>query len=200
GRARDARGPVPRRGRARRLAADRVRDRVPAGLPREPAPAPARRGAPGGDGRGLDRARARLDRALAHGRVADARARRRAGAVGVPGGGHGRRCEVRGTRLPREREGVSYTLRGRLGTRLAAVLVRLVAAVAFAFAADSWWPLELAAVMAGVGLAADVLVYDRLLDYQPGWLALPLGAAELGVVVGVAKLAGIMAPLGSALA
>jgi parallel beta helix pectate lyase-like protein len=95
---------------------------------------------------------------------------------------------------------VSYTLRGRLETRLAAVLLTLFAAVGLAFAVDSWWPLELAAVMAGVGLAADVAVYDRLLDYQPGWLALPLGAAELGVVIGVARLAGIMAPLGPALA
>ena len=75
---------------------------------------------------------------------------------------------------------MSFTLRGRLETRLAAVLVTLVAAVGLAFAVDSWWPLELAAVMAGVGLAADVAVYDRLLNYQPGWLALPLGAAELG--------------------
>jgi hypothetical protein len=95
---------------------------------------------------------------------------------------------------------VSYTLRGRLETRLAAVLVTLAVAIGLAVAVDSWWPLELAAVMAGVGLAADAVAYDRLLDYQPGWLAVPLGAIELGVVIGVAKLAGIMAPLGTALA
>ena len=95
---------------------------------------------------------------------------------------------------------MSYSLRGRLETRLAAVLVTLVVAVGFAFAVDSWWPLELAAVMAGVGLAADAVAYDRLFDYQPAWLAVPIGAIELGIVIGVAKLAGIMAPLGTALA
>ncbi len=95
---------------------------------------------------------------------------------------------------------MSYTLRGRLETRLAAVLVALAVAVGLAAAVGSWWPLELAAVMAGVGLAADAIAYDRLLDYQPGWLALPLGAIELGIVVGIAKLAGIMAPLGTAVA
>ena len=41
--------------------------------------------------------------------------------------------------------------------------------------------------MVGVGLALDVLVYDRALDYQPGWLALPLGALELGLVTALAR-------------
>jgi hypothetical protein len=78
---------------------------------------------------------------------------------------------------------VSYTLRGRVESRLAPVLVALALALTLAMAERTWWPLQLAAVMAGVGLALDVLVYHRFLDYQPGWLALPLGALELGLVI-----------------
>ena len=40
---------------------------------------------------------------------------------------------------------MSYTLRGRLESRLATVLVALAVAVGLAFAVDSWWPLERAA-------------------------------------------------------
>jgi nitrous oxidase accessory protein NosD len=95
---------------------------------------------------------------------------------------------------------MSYTLRGRLETRFAALLVTLVVATALAAVERAWWPLELAALMAAIGAAVDVVVYDRLLEYQPGWLALPLGAAELGLVMGGARLFGIHAPLGTAIA
>jgi len=95
---------------------------------------------------------------------------------------------------------VSYTLRGRIESRLAAVLVTLVAAAALAGVERAWWPLELAALMATVGVTADVVVYDRLLDYQPGWLALPLGAAELALVIVSAAALGVSAPLGPAIA
>ena len=95
---------------------------------------------------------------------------------------------------------MSYTLRGRIESRLAPVLFTLALALALAAAERSWWPLQLAAVMAGVGLALDVFVYHPVLDYQPGWLALPLGALELGLTMLVALGLGIGAPLAPAVA
>jgi hypothetical protein len=95
---------------------------------------------------------------------------------------------------------VSYTLRGRLESRLAALLPVVVAACVLAAAEHRWWPVEAFGLMLGIGLALDLQVYDRLLAYQPGWLALPLGALELGALLGVMKLAGIAAPLGQAVA
>jgi parallel beta-helix repeat protein len=89
---------------------------------------------------------------------------------------------------------MSYTLRGRVETRLAAVLVTALAALVLAAVEHRWWPLELVAIMAAVGLLVDAAVYDRLLEYQPGWLALPLGAAELGLVVLAARELGVRAP------
>jgi nitrous oxidase accessory protein NosD len=95
---------------------------------------------------------------------------------------------------------MSFTLRGRLETRLAAALAPLVAACAVALALKQWWPFELAVLMIGVGVALDVTLYHRLLVYQPGWLALPLAGLELGLVMAVVRVAGIGAPLSPALA
>jgi parallel beta helix pectate lyase-like protein len=95
---------------------------------------------------------------------------------------------------------VSYTLRGRIESRLAPVLFTLALALAFAAVEGAWWPLRLAAVMAGIFLALDVVVYDRLLEYQPGWLALPLGALELGLVMLAVRGLSIDAPLVPAIA
>ncbi|HEX5469821.1 MAG TPA: right-handed parallel beta-helix repeat-containing protein [Gaiellaceae bacterium] len=94
---------------------------------------------------------------------------------------------------------MSFTLRGRLESRLAAGLVPLFAAAGLAAAITEWWPLALAAAMLGVGLVFDV-AYDRWLEYQPGWLAPPLALLELGAVMGVVYGAGISAPLTVALA
>ncbi len=94
---------------------------------------------------------------------------------------------------------MAYTLSGRLQSRLAAALLPLLVACVLAVALPAWWPLELAGLMLGVGLALD-LVYDRALDYQPGWLALPLGLLELGAVMLVAHEAEIHAPVGAAVA
>jgi hypothetical protein len=90
---------------------------------------------------------------------------------------------------------MSYTLRGRLELRLAAA----VPALALALALQRWWALELVALMLALGAALDAGVYDRILDYQPGWLAVPLGALELGLLVAAMHLLPIRAPLGSAL-
>ena len=90
---------------------------------------------------------------------------------------------------------MSYTLRGRLETRVAAAVVALLAAAALSAALRDWWPLELVGLMVGVGLALDVAAYHRLLPYQPGWAALPLGLLELGATIGLARAAGVKVPL-----
>jgi nitrous oxidase accessory protein NosD len=95
---------------------------------------------------------------------------------------------------------VSYTLRGRIESRLAAALVALAAACVVAAALRDWWPLELAAAMIVVGIALDAAVYHPLLPYQPGWAAVALGALELGLVFVLVRALRIDAPLGGALA
>jgi len=94
---------------------------------------------------------------------------------------------------------MSYTLRGRLESRLAALLPPLLAAVALASVLGTWWPVELAGVMVAALLALD-LAYHPLLPYQPGWTALPLGLVEFGAVMGAVLALGIGAPLDIALA
>lgn len=95
---------------------------------------------------------------------------------------------------------MSLTLRGRLELRLAASLLPLLGACVLAAALETWWPVKLAALMIGVGLGLDLMLYHRLLPYQPGWAALPLGVFEFLIVMGVAKLVGIDASLTIALA
>jgi hypothetical protein len=94
---------------------------------------------------------------------------------------------------------MSYTLRGRIESRLAAALVPFLAACIATVALDAWWPLELVAAMVAAGLALDVLVYDRLLPYQPAWAAVPLGLLELGATMAVVRLLQIAAPLEAAI-
>jgi nitrous oxidase accessory protein NosD len=94
---------------------------------------------------------------------------------------------------------MSYTLKGRLETRLAAALLPLLVAAALSPFLHKWWPLELAGLMVGIGLALDVAVYHRLLPYQPGWAALPLGLLELGLTMSAAQLLEVNAPLYPAL-
>jgi hypothetical protein len=74
---------------------------------------------------------------------------------------------------------MSYTLRGRLQTRLAGALVPFFAACALAAALGEWWPVQLAGVMTAVGLGFDAVLWHRLLPYQPGWAAVPMGLVEL---------------------
>ena len=95
---------------------------------------------------------------------------------------------------------MSYTLRGRIETRLAALLPVLLGACALAGALHRWWPLELVALMAAVGLSFDLEVWHRLLPYQPSWAAVPLGLVELAAVMGIVRSFGLDAPLLSALA
>jgi hypothetical protein len=94
---------------------------------------------------------------------------------------------------------MSYTLRGRVESRLAALALPLAVALALGGALGSWWPVQLCGVMTGVAVVAD-LVYHRPLDYQPGWAALPLGAIELAATYGAMRALEIRAPLPAALA
>ena len=95
---------------------------------------------------------------------------------------------------------MAYTLKGRLESRLAVVLAPLLAACVLAAVVREWWPVELALLMLAVGLALDATVYHRVFAYQAGWLALPLGLVELGLVMGLARLLDVAAPLDAALA
>jgi hypothetical protein len=95
---------------------------------------------------------------------------------------------------------MSYTLRGRLESRLAAALLPLAAAAVLAGTLRTWWPLQLAALMVAVGLVLDAGAYHPLLRYQPGWLALPLAALELALVMVLALAFDVQAPLDGAIA
>jgi len=86
---------------------------------------------------------------------------------------------------------MSYTLRGRIESRLGAAVPALVLALAL----HRWWAIELVALMLALGLVLDVIVYHRLLPYQPGWAAVPLGALELVLTYGGMRALGIAAPL-----
>ena len=85
---------------------------------------------------------------------------------------------------------MSYTLRGRLDSRLAAMLLPLAAACVLAVVLPAFWPFELVAAMLVVGLALDALLYNAI-DYQPGWYALPFGLLELALTMGVVRAVGI---------
>jgi parallel beta helix pectate lyase-like protein len=95
---------------------------------------------------------------------------------------------------------MSYTLRGRLETRLAALVPVLLGACVLAGVLRHWWPVELVGLMAAVGLFLDLEVWHRLLPYQPAWAMIPLGAVELGVLMAIVYGFGLQAPLLPALA
>ena len=90
---------------------------------------------------------------------------------------------------------MSYTLRGRIESRLAAVLLPFLAACVATYVLGAWWPLELMGAMLAAGLVLDVVLYDRVFAFQPGWLALPLGALELGATMVLVRWLDIAAPL-----
>jgi hypothetical protein len=86
---------------------------------------------------------------------------------------------------------MSYTLTGRIQTRVVSLLPALLAALAL----QRWWAIELTALMLAIGLVLDVTVYHRVLAYQPAWLAVPLGALELALVYAAMRWLDLMAPL-----
>jgi hypothetical protein len=86
---------------------------------------------------------------------------------------------------------MSYTLTGRIQTRVVSLLPALLAALAL----QRWWAIELTALMLAIGLVLDVTVYHRVLAYQPAWLAVPLGALELALVYASMRWLDLMAPL-----
>ncbi len=95
---------------------------------------------------------------------------------------------------------MSYTLRGRIESRLAAALLPFAAALALAPVLHAWWPIELVGLMVAVGVVLDAAVYHRRLPYQPAWTAVPLGLLELGLTMGLVFLLDLGAPLRPALA
>ncbi|HJQ85111.1 MAG TPA: right-handed parallel beta-helix repeat-containing protein, partial [Candidatus Binatia bacterium] len=95
---------------------------------------------------------------------------------------------------------MSYTLRGRVETRLAGLLPVLLGACVLAGALHRWWPVELVALMIAVGIALDLEIWHRLLPYQPAWASAPLGAVELGALLAIVYGFGLHAPLRPALA
>src|SRR5581483_5098511 len=158
-----------RRGAAARLPGDR-RDGVPSRLRPRPAPPRARRRAPTTDAGALDRARERFDGAGAGRRAPHARDRGRRWPVGVSRRRHDRRCKVRSTRFRPPH--MSYTLTGRIESRLAATLPPLVVALAI----HRWWAIELVVLMLVFGL--------------------PLDALELGLIVAAVRMPLTLAALG----
>ena len=95
---------------------------------------------------------------------------------------------------------MSYTLRGRLETRLAGLVPVLLAGCVLAGALRHWWPVELVALMAAVGLFLDLEVWHRLLPYQAAWATIPLGLVELALLMAIVYGFGLHAPLVPALA
>jgi hypothetical protein len=93
---------------------------------------------------------------------------------------------------------MSYTLRGRVESRLAAAVLPFLVACIVALMLQEWWPVELVGVMVGLGLSLDAFVYHRLLPYQPGWAAVPLGLLELGGTMALVRVLGVEAPLAPA--
>jgi hypothetical protein len=94
---------------------------------------------------------------------------------------------------------VSYTLRGRIETRLAAAVLPFAVAAVLSPLLHKWWPLELVGIMVAIGLVLDAAVYHRLLPYQPGWAALPLGALELALTMLAVRGLELRPPLWAAL-
>jgi hypothetical protein len=76
----------------------------------------------------------------------------------------------------------------------------LVGACVLAAVLHRWWPVELVALMAAVGLFLDLEVWHRLVPYQPAWATIPLGAVELAVLMAIVYGFGLHAPLLPALA
>ena len=79
---------------------------------------------------------------------------------------------------------MSYTLRGRIETRLAAALLPFARrGRARRRSCTTGGRSSSSALMLAIGLALDVALYHRLLPYQPGWAAVPLGLLELGLTM-----------------
>ncbi len=90
---------------------------------------------------------------------------------------------------------MSYTLRGRLESRLAVLMPVVVAACALSAVLHRWWPVEAAGLMVGLGVVLDTQLYQRLFRYQPPWAALQLGMFELALLLVLMRALGVSAPL-----
>ena len=74
-----------------------------------------------------------------------------------PAARHAGRRTLRRARLrPEDRTGMSYTLRGRFESRLAALVPVVAAACVLTAVIHRWWPVEAAGLMAGLGAVLDI--------------------------------------------
>ena len=64
---------------------------------------------------------------------------------------------------------MSYTLRGRMDSRLGAALAPAVAAAILALVLHRWWPVEVAGLMVAVGLALSYVWLGLTLAFYTDW-------------------------------
>ena len=173
-RAGGGRGALPRRALAERQRAGDLRDRLPARLPARPAARAARRRARARDGRraGSCSRRTRSVPALTD----ETRTLALAGAPAqwaFPAADTLAGARYVAPRLPAEDQVVSYTLRGRIESRLAALAAGRRGGVrARRSRRTAGGRSRRLALMVGVGLALDAAgLPPRCCRYQPGWAA-----------------------------
>jgi hypothetical protein len=78
-----------------------------------------------------------------------------------------------------------FTPLGRIQTRLLSLVGPLAVLCVAALARQDAGPLRMFVVMAAMGLALDAGVYRWLIDYQPRWLTIALGALEFVLLLGL---------------
>lgn len=78
-----------------------------------------------------------------------------------------------------------FTTAGRLQTRLLSLAGPLLLLAAVSLAAQDLGPLRMWGLMLALALALDIGVYRWLIDYQPRWLTVALGAAEFLLLFGI---------------
>lgn len=78
-----------------------------------------------------------------------------------------------------------FSFAGRIQTRLLSLIGPLVMLAAVSVARADAGPLRMFALMAVLALALDVGLYRWLIDYQPRWLTIVLGAAEFVLLIGI---------------
>jgi hypothetical protein len=78
-----------------------------------------------------------------------------------------------------------FSFAGRIQTRLLSLVGPLMLLAGVALARADAGPLRMFALMAVLTLALDAGLYRWLIDYQPRWLTIALGALEFALLIGV---------------
>ena len=79
------------------------------------------------------------------------------------------------------------TLKGRLQTKIIALIIPAIAAVPFAYFRDCTAYYTMFALMVVIGLTLET-IYSFFIDYEPGWLTILFGAIEFLLIYAVLKL------------